>query len=111
MSFIALTDHLSASGLNLVNLALGKERFKLEPSVTLAAATTRLKDSTTSVQNALSQMTSEQLSHKTSAFRNMEMPVYALVDFMREHEAHHKGQIWMMARMVGVEPLSLVKFG
>jgi uncharacterized damage-inducible protein DinB len=111
MSFINLVDHLSSSGINLVNLSLGKERIKLEPSATLSAATTRLKDSTTQIQTILSPMTSEQLSQKTSAFRDLEMPVYALVDFMREHEVHHKGQLWTMARMINIEPPSLVKWG
>jgi uncharacterized damage-inducible protein DinB len=111
MSFIALVDHLSSSGTNLVNLAQGKERVKLEPSPSLPAATTRLKDSTAQIQTVINQMTPEQLAQKTTAFRGMEMPVYALIDFMREHEVHHKGQLWMMARMIGIEPPSLIKFG
>lgn len=111
MSFIALTDHLSSAGINLVNMAIGKERVKLEPSTSLPAAVSRLKETTLQVQQVLSSITPEQLAQKTSAFRGMEMPVYALVDFMREHEIHHKGQLWSMARMIGVEPPMLVKMG
>jgi uncharacterized damage-inducible protein DinB len=111
MSFIALTDHLSSAGINLVNMAIGKERVKLEPSTSLPAAVNRLKETTSQVQQVLSSLTPEQLAQKTSAFRGMEMPVYALVDFMREHEIHHKGQLWSMARMIGVEPPMLVKMG
>jgi uncharacterized damage-inducible protein DinB len=109
MSFITLTDHISSASLNLTNMAIGQERVKLEPSVTLSAALTRLKETTTQLQTMLGQLTSDQLAQKTSAFRGMEMSVYALIDFAREHEIHHKGQIWTMARMIGVEPPLLVK--
>ena len=111
MSFIALTDHISSSCINFINMAIGQERVKHEPSSSLSAATTRLKETTSRLQQAISPMTPEQLAQKTSAFRGMEMPVYALVDFMREHEIHHKGQLWTMARMIGVEPPMLVKMG
>lgn len=39
------------------------------------------------------------------------MPLYGLIDFMVQHEAHHKGQIWLMARMIGLEPAMFVKAG
>lgn len=111
MSFTSLTDHLNSAGLNLVNMALGKERVKLDPSASLSGAVARLKDTTVQLQSMLSQMSDEQLSSKTAAFRGIEMPVYTLVDFIREHEVRHKGQLWMMARMIGVEPAMFVKMG
>ncbi|MFD1732035.1 DinB family protein [Deinococcus malanensis] len=30
---------------------------------------------------------------------------------MVSHEAHHKGQVWMMARMIGIKPPMYVKMG
>ena len=111
MSFITLTDHVSSASLNLINMAVGQERVKLEPSSSLSAATVRLKETTLQIQQILSPLTSEQLAQKTSAFRGMEMSVYALLDFTREHEIHHKGQLWTMARMIGVEPPMLLKMG
>jgi hypothetical protein len=111
MSFLALTDHLSGAGINLVNMAVGKDRVKLEPSPNLAAAVARLKDTTSQIQHTIASLTPEQLSQVTAGFRGIPLPAYALVDLMREHEAHHKGQLWMMARMVGIEPPPLVKFG
>ena len=111
MSFISLTDHLTGSGINLTNIMTGKERVKLEPSISLSAATNRLKDATWQIEQTISGLSPEQLSQKVTAFGGREMPVFTILDFMREHEAHHKGQIWMMARMIGIEPPNLVKWG
>jgi uncharacterized damage-inducible protein DinB len=35
--------------------------------------------------------------------------VYQWLDFVREHEIHHKGQLWMAARMLGIEPPCYIK--
>jgi uncharacterized damage-inducible protein DinB len=45
------------------------------------------------------------------AFGGREMPVTALLDMIITHEAHHKGQVWVMARMIGVKPPRFVKMG
>lgn len=110
MSFTKMIDHLAGATLNLTGMMVGRERVKLEPSVSLSAASTRLKEATATVQQQISEMTDEQLSAVVSAF-GMEMPAAKLIDFLINHDAHHKGQLWLMARMVGLEPPRFVKFG
>ncbi len=39
------------------------------------------------------------------------MPVGVLLEMLNTHEAHHKGQVWMMARMIGVQPPRYIKMG
>jgi uncharacterized damage-inducible protein DinB len=110
MSFSKMIDHLSSATLNLTGMMVGRERVKLEPSPSLSAATTRLKEATETVQKQISDMTDEQLSTSVAAF-GMQMPAYKLIDFLVNHDAHHKGQLWLMTRMVGIEPPRFVKFG
>ncbi|MGL4610129.1 MAG: DinB family protein [Trueperaceae bacterium] len=110
MSFTKMVDHLAGATLNLTGMMAGKERVKFEPSPSLSAATARLKEATGTVQQQLSAMNSEQLSTLITAF-GQQMPAYALLDFLIAHDAHHKGQLWMMARMNAIEPPRFVKFG
>jgi uncharacterized damage-inducible protein DinB len=110
MTFTKMVDHLSSATLNLTGMMVGKERVKLEPSVTLSAAASRLQEATQTVQTQLSAMTDDQLSASVSAF-GMQMPAYKVIDFVVNHDAHHKGQLWMMTRMIGLEPPRFVKLG
>jgi uncharacterized damage-inducible protein DinB len=110
MSFAKMTDHLAGATLNLTGMMTGKERVKLEPSSNLSTATMRLKETTKSVQQQISEMTDEQLATPVNAF-GIQMPAYKLIDFLVNHDAHHKGQLWLMTRMIGLEPPRFVKFG
>jgi uncharacterized damage-inducible protein DinB len=110
MSFTKMIDHLSSATLNLTGMMMGRERVKLEPSTTLSAASARLNEATQTVQKQISEMTDEQLSAQVSAFGS-QMPAYKMIDFLVSHDAHHKGQLWLMSRMVGIEPPRFVKFG
>jgi uncharacterized damage-inducible protein DinB len=110
MTFTRMTDHLSGATLNLTGMMAGRERVKLEPSPSLFAASTRLKEATQTVQKQISEMTDEQLATSVSAF-GMQLPAYKVIDFVINHDAHHKGQLWMMTRMIGLEPPRFVKFG
>jgi uncharacterized damage-inducible protein DinB len=109
LSFTKLADHLSGSSNRMGAMTRGQTPEKLEPSQSLAAAIERLKASHGEVVAALEVMPPEMLGQKITAFGGREMPIAALLDFMVQHEAHHKGQVWMMARMVGVEPGMFVK--
>ena len=110
MTFTKMIDHLAGATFNLTGMMSGRERVKLEPSTSLSAAATRLKEATQTVQTQLAGMNSEQLATIVSAF-GTQMPAYTLLDFLISHDAHHKGQLWLMARMVGLEPPRFVKFG
>jgi uncharacterized damage-inducible protein DinB len=110
-TFIELLDHLSGTTAYLMTNATGQAPTKPEPSVSLEAAKTRLRENTETTQKFLSGLSEAQLAAQTE-FLGMKMPVFALVDFLTaDHEAHHKGQLWMMTRMIGVEPPLFVKFG
>ena len=83
----------------------------IEPSVDFVSSIERLKTSLSDIQAMLGAMPDEAFQVVVPAFGGREMPVAALVDFMIQHEAHHKGQVWLMARMVGVEPQMFIKMG
>ncbi len=108
MSFRRLADHLSASSGRVSAMMSGQAPKKLEPSADLRAAVERLREVTQNTKLALKGLTPEVLARVVPAF-GQEMPVHGMIDFMLAHEAHHKGQIWMMARMIGIEPPMFVK--
>ncbi len=108
MTFKTLADHLTASCLRFSAMAAGSAPDAFEPSDSFNTAKTKLKASTETTTSALKSLSNDQLNALIDAFGG-KMPVYALIDIMREHEAHHKGQLWMMARMIGVEPGRFLK--
>jgi uncharacterized damage-inducible protein DinB len=110
-NFIELTDHLKSTNTGFISLMAGEKPVRAEPSTDLASARAALETAGAQLAEAVSQLSSEQLAAVIEAFGGMKMPVYKLLDFSREHEAHHKGQLWTMARMVGVQPPMFVKFG
>lgn len=110
-SFIQITDHLKLTNLRLLAMMAGEKPGTAEPSIDLASARAELETASAKLTDTVAQLSSEQLGNVVEAFGGMKMPVYKLLDFAREHDAHHKGQLWTMARMVGVQPPMFVKFG
>ena len=110
MSFIRLTDHLSASVMRLNAMLQGQTPDKMEPSSDWSTALERMKSSTTDATTQLEGLSIETLNRVIPIF-GTQMPVSAMIDFLISHETHHKGQIWMMARMIGLEPPMFVKLG
>jgi uncharacterized damage-inducible protein DinB len=110
-NFIQITDHLKLTNLRMSAMIAGEKPGNAEPSSDLSSARAALETASASLTDTISQLSSEQLETVVDAFGGMKMPVYKLLDFAREHDAHHKGQIWTMARMVGVQPPMFVKFG
>ncbi len=112
MSFVGLADHLSASVGRLPAMLRGeKPAPAAEGSADLTAARARLAASTDQLVETLGNLSDEDFSRRIPAFGGREMPIGALMDFVVQHEAHHKGQAWLMARMVGVTPPFFVKLG
>jgi uncharacterized damage-inducible protein DinB len=110
MSFRALADHLASSSLRTGMILSGQAPQKLEPSADLASAIERLRETTVTVTAMLEGLTDETLARVIPAFGGREMPIRVLMEFFIAHEAHHKGQIWMMSRMIGIEPPMFMKF-
>jgi uncharacterized damage-inducible protein DinB len=111
MSFQRLSDHLSASMERLGMMMSGQTPTKPEPSADWHAALERLRASTEATRAHFAALTPDQLAATVTGFGGREMPVYALVDGAIQHLAHHKGQLWMMARMNGLEPPMFMAMG
>ncbi|WP_309569775.1 DinB family protein [Deinococcus sp.] len=112
MSFTRLADHLSIS-INRVSAMLEGRQPDApgEPSAALADARARLQATQDAFVTTVSVLSDDDLQRRIPAFGGREMPVWMLLDFITQHEAHHKGQVWMMARMVGITPPMFVKMG
>lgn len=110
MSFLGLADHLSGSSGRLVGLTRQQAPAEaLPPSQTLAGARERLAQTQAEVAGVIAALTDKDLERRVVGIGGREMAVADLLDMLITHEAHHKGQIWMMARMVGVKPGRYVK--
>lgn len=110
-NFIEITDHLKLTNLRMLAMMAGEKPGTAEPSSDLVSARAALESASATLTDKVSQLSSEQLESVVDAFGGMKMPVHKLLDFAREHDAHHKGQLWTMARMIGVQPPMFVKFG
>jgi uncharacterized damage-inducible protein DinB len=114
MSFLRLADHLSLSTARTLALAQGQAPAapgSVSPSTSLSEARERLASSTEQMMSYVASLQDDDLSRTVAAFGGRQMPISTLVEFNIDHEAHHKGQVWMMARMVGVAPPMFVKLG
>lgn len=111
LSFKRLTDHLSSSMERMGAMVAGQTPTKPEPSTDWPAALERLRSVSETTRAHFEAMTPEMLSTTVTGFGGREMPIHALVDGVIQHTAHHKGQLWMMARMVGLEPPMFMKMG
>ncbi|WP_420594765.1 DinB family protein [Deinococcus sp.] len=112
MSFIGLADHLSAASNRLPAMLIGEKPAPAGAgSADINEARQRLSDATEQVVELIGGLSDADLDRHITAFGGREMPVSALLEFIVNHEAHHKGQVWMMARMVGVQPPFFVKLG
>ena len=59
---------------------------------------------TEATKSTLASITDEQLS-KIVTFSTMQMPGMAMLQMAKEHEIHHKGQLFTYARIIGVKEL------
>jgi uncharacterized damage-inducible protein DinB len=74
------------------------------PPATMADARTLLAAATRETAALLERLTDAQLD-RVIAFRpGIEQPGAVLMAMSLDHEIHHKGQLWVYARMCGVEP-------
>jgi uncharacterized damage-inducible protein DinB len=109
MSFVQIVDHISMTDDYLQTALLGQKFVPAAPSPDLPSALEKLLNNTPKVFAFLENLGMEQLNAEINAFRQT-WKVYRLIDFGREHEAHHKGQLWLMARAVGIEPPMFYNF-
>lgn len=63
-----------------------------------------IQNETNETNSILESLTDEQLERMVE-FRDMQMPGSAMLEMMKEHEIHHKGQLFTYARIAGIEEL------
>jgi DinB family len=100
-------DQLFGFDANVLGALTGSE-VNREASSDLRTATARLRDATPKIAGLLKAMNSEQLDSPLEV-EGTTRTVYQWLDFVREHEVHHKGQLWMAARMLNIEPPYYIK--
>ena len=115
MTFIVQADYLSGSSERFMGMISGEvpagPPTPVTPSADLQAARERLATTTEHAAAVMRSLSDEDLHRRITAFGGREMPIAALLDALIGHEAHHKGQVWVMARMVGIKPPMFVKMG
>lgn len=111
MTMAKTAYHILASGERSIGMIMPEGAAKPEPSGSFADTKARLKANTEKLQEILPKLSQEQLASTIEAFGGMKMPVSSLLEIVRDHEIHHKGQLWTMARMAGLEPGMFMKLG
>jgi uncharacterized damage-inducible protein DinB len=100
-------DQLFGFDANVLGALTGSE-VSTEASSDLRSATARLREATPKIAGLLGAMNTEQLDSSLEV-EGETCKVYQWLDFVREHEVHHKGQLWMAARMLKIEPPYYIK--
>ena len=111
LSFIGLTDHLTISSQRLLTqLGNAAPASGTLASTSLTEARERLASSTEQVLTDVGHLGPAALEREVTAFHGARMTVAALLDIVLAHEAHHKGQVWVMARLAGIQPPRYLHF-
>ena len=112
MNFMSLSDHLDASSKGILAALNGQAPSReVVPSQSLQEARTRLQESGEQVAKALGALSDEDFEREIPAFGGRMMPLSQFAEVLTMHEAHHKGQAWLMARQVGVKPPFFMQMG
>ncbi|MFC4454264.1 DinB family protein [Deinococcus sonorensis] len=99
-----LVDHLYSTGEGVISMLSGGGWEAQPPSASLSEAVARLHTNTGVVIERISALSEQNLQQELTVFGGARWPASRLIDFHREHEVHHKGQLWLMARQSGIEP-------
>ena len=112
MNFISLSDHLDVSAKGILAAIAGQSPSReVVPSQSFQEARMRLQDSGQQVTQALNEPSDDDLAREIPAFGGRMMPLAQFAELLIMHEAHHKGQVWLMARQVGVKPPFFIQMG
>lgn len=110
MSLSELAAHIAGAGMMFVNSV---QTGRLAPPAsapktpqTMEETRRLVRDLTEQTRTAMAALTDEQLEATVDAsMLGFQAPGKVLLHSMREHEIHHKGQLFVYARMVGVKEL------
>jgi uncharacterized damage-inducible protein DinB len=111
MSVSKTAFHILASAERTAAMVKQEAVSKPNPSASFSETKARLKSNTQALQTSLPLLSPEQLSTTVEAFGGRQMPIFLLLEIFRDHEIHHKGQIWTLARLAGLEPGMFMKLG
>jgi len=107
MSLGELLWHMGGAHHMFVQVALGnfgQQGERPQRPADLAAIRTTLAQLTEADAAAIRNMSDEDLATPRAGIMNMTLPASLWLHSAREHEIHHKGQLFVYGRMVGVEP-------
>ncbi|WP_066048072.1 DinB family protein [Robertmurraya korlensis] len=105
MSFSELTLHISGSTSMFVNTV--KTGVFTPPTNNKEVSSTQeliewVEAQTENVKQELEALTEEQLN-SIIAFAGMDLPGMVILELAKDHEIHHKGQLFTYARLLGIE--------
>ncbi|TYS45854.1 DinB family protein [Bacillus infantis] len=107
MSVSELTAHIAGS-MEMFVQTVKKGEFTPPPEYpaieTLEQLKALVQEETSKTKAALEELTQDQLG-KTVDFYGMTMPGIVLLENAKDHEIHHKGQLFTYARLAGIEKL------
>lgn len=110
MTLSELAQHIAASAVMFVQLAKQGNIALHQPESTVCTTTRQLIDivrkCTATTQEVFDSLTQEELDTVyESKFPQLHGPRINLLKVVRDHEIHHKAQLYVYARMVGVKEL------
>lgn len=111
LSFLEQANHLASVSQRLVGIVRGEQVTPGPAASDLAGLQALLTKTTEETVSAIRALSEADLSRMVTAFGGAQMTVAALLDTLIGHEAHHKGQVWLMARLVDIKPPMFVKRG
>lgn len=106
MSFAKLTTHIVDSTGMFASIVKGEAPAAGAPSsfATVEELKRYVQTLTEQTKSDLESLTEEQLN-RVVEFAGMKMPGIALLQTGKDHEIHHKGQLFTYARIIGVKEL------
>jgi uncharacterized damage-inducible protein DinB len=114
MSLGDLIWHMAGAHHMFVQIALGNfnpQGERPQRPADLDGIRTALGQLTESDAAAIRNMSEQELATPRAGIMNMTLPASAWLHSAREHEIHHKGQLFVYGRMLGVEPPFFISRG
>ena len=104
MTVLEIIDHLSHTHQIVMNDLRGEAKVAPTRSASLAEARARFDRVTAEGTDMFRQLTSDDLNRVIEPFPGVHMTVERVLDLLADHDAHHKGQLWVAARHLGLTP-------
>lgn len=113
-TFGELVTHMATAHRMFVTIARGETWRRPDPASLpkdLPAIRALLRETTEKDVADIRNLSDEQLDARVTGIMNLTMPASSWLHSGRDHEIHHKGQLFVYVRMNGVEPPFFVQRG